>query len=957
MTSFESFIRELEDSPEYQGQIVHIRRVEPRDARYGELGRPFPAPIERVLEDRGIERLYSHQALATNMARDGQDVLITTGTASGKTLCYALPILETLLQGRRARSLLLFPTKALTQDQFRGFSRAMESAKIDESLAGVYDGDTPSSLRKKLRTNASAIFSNPDMLHASIMPQHGRWAEFIANLEYLVLDEIHVYNGIFGSNMANLMHRFWRICERYGSDPQIIACSATIANPAELAERLTGREMEVISEDGSPRGGRTYLFWNPPTVRERDWRSRRSANVEAHDLMVRLVQQGIPTIVFSKARVTAEMIYRYVRDKLREETPQLAGKICPYRGGYLPEERREIERRLFEGELMGVSTTPALELGIDVGVLDASVVVGYPGTLASFFQQAGRAGREERDALVILIGIDTATNQYVMTEPDYIFGRPIEAAVLEPENPFVTLGHLRCASHELPLSDEEADSFGPDSDLVLSVLEENHKIHRIDDKWYHSASEIPHHELALRYAYGETVMIEDEETGEVIEEVDKADAPPLVHPDAIYLHNGETWRVLDLDMERNIATVRRVDVDYYTQPLGGADVHHIDLKLREKPFGTGVAHWGEVTAYDRTVGYEKIHFYELDAISRHGLNLPPLTLETMAFWIEPPEPLLARVRNAGLNTHSGLRGIGYATRMLLPLFITCNTLDFSHTIGSANSPWQSIFVYELYTHGLGFTEKAYERLGEIMPAVLEHIKSCDCEDGCPACVGKPLRQFASWNVERHEGAVPSRESAIMILEGLLGDRSALDCPDRTNLADRTDGEKARLRKALRRRLERMREPRLLHRIEPTPPEGYPEPIEEEVLDRPDVAQRRRSRRDFHKKLRQRLEQNIPDERLSPETGKNGAPQGMKRGRGSRKPIDFPGAPLVRDTGAADIRGRYEPQETQSAPEEASVEGEKPTNNEEKATGEQPRSLGDSIASRARKLKKKRSGNE
>ncbi|MFW6438201.1 MAG: DEAD/DEAH box helicase, partial [Armatimonadota bacterium] len=813
---FTDFLEDIRKSRGYREQIVYVRDVPEREARYADPDEPLSGPLQRALSGRGIQRLYTHQARAIDLARGGGDLLVVTSTASGKSLCYQVPAIEMLREDPDATALFLFPTKALCQDQFQSMRRLLDEAGLDEVFAGVYDGDTPSDLRRQLRDEASLIFSNPDMVHAALMPQHARWADFLSRLKLVVLDEMHVYSGIFGANMANLMRRLWRVGEHYEVVPQVIGCSATIANPRELARKVVGRPMEVVDDDGSPSGRRTYVFWNPPRERARQWRSRRSANVEAHELMAALLEHGVPTITFSKAKMTAEMIHRYVTKTLSEEAPDLVGKVTPYRGGYLPEERREIERRLFSGDLMGVSTTRALELGIDVGALDASILVGYPGTLASFFQQTGRAGRADRQSLSVLVGLDTAINQFIMGSPDYLFGRPIEDAVVDADNPFVITGHLRCAAHELPLLDDETREFGRFAQVVLGVLERNRKLKRVRDRWYHAASETPQHEVSLRAGDIANVIIQDEQTGETLGEIAYGDAEPILHPQAIYMHRGDTYEVQELDMERLRCYVRRVSVDYYTQPLGGEDVHHIDHRLREKPFGTGTAYWGEVTAYERTWGYEKVHFYELDAISRHMLDLPTLVLETMAVWLEPPESLMEQVRVAGLDAHSGLRGIGYATRMLLPAFMTCDTLDFSHSIGSANSPWQTIFIFENYLHGLGFTEKAYERLHEIMPRVLEHIRSCECNDGCPVCVGKPLRQYAAWNVERHEGSVPSKSAALMILEGLLGDGTNLENPDTVSLTDSDEAGRVRLERALQRRLERAREPQVFHPIEPQP---------------------------------------------------------------------------------------------------------------------------------------------
>ncbi|MHC4592248.1 MAG: DEAD/DEAH box helicase, partial [Planctomycetota bacterium] len=346
----EAFLNDVQSAPEYRDQIVYVREAAARKAICAEPESPLSPAVCAALESRGVQRLYSHQAEAVNHVRNGRNVLVVTGTASGKSLCYVIPTIETLLADPTARALLLFPTKALSQDQFRGFNAALSAAGMPDVLAGVYDGDTPSTMRRRLRDHGSVIFSNPDMLHAGILPQHGRWADFLAHLRLLVLDEVHVYSGIFGSNAANLFRRFWRVCAHYGADPQVVACSATIGNPKELAEGVTGREMSLVENDGSPRGRRVYVFWNPPRVRGTTWRSRRSANVEAHELMAMLIQRGVPTIAFSKAKMTAEMIHRYVCEKLQQIAPHLVTKVTPYRGGYRPAERRDIERRLFEGE-------------------------------------------------------------------------------------------------------------------------------------------------------------------------------------------------------------------------------------------------------------------------------------------------------------------------------------------------------------------------------------------------------------------------------------------------------------------------------------------------------------------------------------------------------------------------------------------------------------------------------
>ena len=965
----EGFINEIRQDPRYADQVVHVHKVDPCPPSYAPSDHELSPKMAQTLSAMNIQRLYSHQAEAIRFAEQGHDVLITTGTASGKTLCYTLPLIETLYADPGAKALLLFPTKALCQDQFKGFSTVLEAAGLSDRMAGVFDGDTPSGLRRKLRDHASVIFSNPDMIHAVLMAQHARWAAFLGQLRMIVLDELHTYSGIFGSNMALVLRRFFRLCRHYGSVPQIVACSATIANPKELADQLTERQFQVIDRDGSPRGAKTYVFWNPPKVRRGDWRSRRSANVEAHELMAKLIERNVPTITFSKAKMTAEVIQRYVSDQLRRTAPGKAPRVATYRGGYQPEERREIEGRLFNGELLGVSTTRALELGIDVGSLEACIIVGYPGTRAAFFQQAGRAGRTEEASVVFLVGLDTSVNQYVMSSPDYVFGRSIEQAVIDPDNPFVATGHVRCAAYEMPISDEEAGMFGPHAEMVLRVLSENMKLKKIDHSWYHAASETPNHEVSLRNYADANVAIHDVDTGAVLGEVNKYDAEPIVHPGAVYMHRGETYIVLNLDLDRRLAQVKRQEVDYYTQPLGGTDIHHIDNRLREKDFGTGKAYWGEVTADFNTHGYEKIHFYSLDSFAAEDVALPTLVLETMAVWIVPPEGLMEEVRLAGLDAGNGLRAIGYATRMLLPLFMTCDTLDFSHSIGCVNAPWNTIFIYERYPHGLGFTLKVYDLLDRIMPRVLDNIKQCTCKKGCPCCVGKPLRQYATWDVQRGEASIPKKAPAIMILEGLLSDRTNLVQEDQHTLTGTEPASNLRLEQALRRRLERMREPEVFHPIDPLPQvrTGYPDAEEEQDLAKPDVAKRQERRRDFDRNLQRRIAKRIAIDKLpapgagdsSLEIAKPGERTVPPPGSGGRRgavvrPTDFgtrPGPP-----GAAD-KEPVPDQRIQLRGGSGNRTGERGRGEERRDHEERPLVLGDTLAARARKRYKKKSEGE
>ncbi|MDP6779907.1 MAG: DEAD/DEAH box helicase, partial [Candidatus Latescibacteria bacterium] len=452
--SFTRFLSQIQNTRDYGGQIVHVEVIPPREACFAEVEGGIHPALSDALRHQGIDRLYTHQAEALAALRRGEHVTVVTSTASGKTLCYQIPTLEALLQDPEATALYFFPTKALAQDQARGLSRFGEISPSLRFDLGTYDGDTPPDLRRKLRDEGRVILTNPDMLHQGVLPNNARWARFFQNLRYVVIDEVHAYRGVFGSQVANVIRRLSRVCAHYGANPQLICCSATIANPKELAVSLTGREMTLVDSDGSPRGARRFVFWNPPYL-EGSTSDRRSPNTEARRLMTELIQDRVQTIAFVRARTTAEVIYRYCQEDLARIGPKLAQAIRAYRGGYLPTERREIERMLFEGDLLGVVSTNALELGIDIGGLDASLIVGYPGTVASMWQQAGRAGRKADESLVVFIGQNAPIDQFLMREPKYFFGQSPEHATIDPDNPHVAVGQLRCALHELPVRGEE----------------------------------------------------------------------------------------------------------------------------------------------------------------------------------------------------------------------------------------------------------------------------------------------------------------------------------------------------------------------------------------------------------------------------------------------------------------------------------------------------------------------
>ncbi len=767
----QEFLQSLKDDPDYRDQIVHVHTEPARDPVWAPLPKGLSPDIPVFLTDLGIDRLYQHQADAIRTLLEGDNLLLATGTASGKSLCYQIPLLQRMLQDPNATGLLVFPTKALAGDQAEKWNGAVTRLPgIDDprSLFAVpFDGDSNAADRRVARDSARLLVTNPEMIHANLLPGHSRWQRFLHGLNFVVLDEVHTYTGFFGANMANVIRRLDRICEHYGGKPQYVCSSATIGNPNEVAELLVNRPFRVIDTDSSATGTRTFVFWNPPRMKQRQWRGRRSANVEAHELMTALVQRRVPTICFSKARNTAEMIYRYVRERLESKAPGMVSRVIPYRGGYSGKDRRHLERQLRDGELLGVSTTRALELGIDIGMLDACIIVGYPGILNAFLQQAGRAGRGQSNTLCILVGIDTPINQYIMQHPEYVFERPLERIVIDRDNPFVVLGHVHCASAELPVTGVDVQRFGYAAPLALEVLEEYNKVYHGEDIWYHASSEQPAFDVRLRGWGDESTVVTDVRSGRVIDRLDKYRAMRLFYKDAIYFHQGDTYHVIEHDTDKNLVSVRKTEVSYYTDPATGTAVDHVDSILDQRPFGTGKAFLGEVYARLDTPVYERIRFYTMDRISQHPTELPSIAYEAMAFWIEPPEELMQQVRVAGLDPDSGMMGILLCVSRILPLFLTCDQNDFDWSQGCRNAPWQTMFWFEFYAHGVGNSEQCYDRLEEIMPVALEHLATCDCEDGCPNCTSRLITPYHVRNIELGEGQVFSRRAAVVVLNSLL----------------------------------------------------------------------------------------------------------------------------------------------------------------------------------------------
>ncbi len=770
---FLRFLAELTASRDYRGQIAHVERLEEREARFGELDPPPPPELAAALRALGVERLWSHQAQTVAAARRGENVVTVTGTASGKTLGFLVPILESLLADPESTAFLLYPTKALAQDQLKGIVRLAQAHPALQAVvrAGVYDGDTSQSARRKIRDEANLVLTNPDMLHRGILPYHAKWHRVFRRLRHVVVDEVHTYRGIFGSNVGNVLRRLRRVAAHYGAEPAFLCSSATIRNPEELAGSLAGLPFTLVDDDGSPRGPKIFVLWNPPYLDGAEM-ERRSGNVEATELFVKLVERGVHTIVFTKARVVTELVYKYAREDLLHRRGGLAEKIKPYRGGYLPAERREIERQLFSGELLGVAATNALELGIDIGGLDAAVLVGFPGTVASIWQQAGRAGRSRDEAIAFFVGYNDPVDQYLLRHPRYFFAQNPEAAVCDPANPYILAGHLACAAFELPLTAADAELFGPEGEAVRELLREEGELQRLEGEDYWSSTEFPASGVNLRTLSDDTFSIVDTDNGDtVIGTVDAISAPELIYPEAVYLHEGETFFVSELDLEKKIARVKRVSVDYYTQPVLDTSIRVLGERERRDEAGE------ILTLYDATVTwattmFKKIKFGSMDSIGYKNLDLPPQHLETVALGWSPSARTVSAVMREGLNPVEGLMGMRNLAITVFPVLAMCDRADVGGVIDSSNTGRPTLFLYDRFPGGLGFAERAYSEFARLTAEAMEVLTGCPCADGCPSCVGLPvLRPPQHQDPDAGMGyPIPHKRAARLLLESLLGGR-------------------------------------------------------------------------------------------------------------------------------------------------------------------------------------------
>ncbi len=732
------FLRQLQASSHYRGQIAACRVLEARPARFAEPREPLSTEARRLLLAAGVEHLFAHQAEALDAVRAGEHVVLCTGTASGKSLCYQLPVLARLLEDPDARALFVFPAKALAYDQLDALERMISRAELEaRARPACYDGDTPTHKRSAIRREATILLTNPDMLHVSILPYHAKWAGFFARLRFVVLDEIHTYRGIFGSHVAGVVRRLQRICRHYGSDPQFICCSATLGNPRDLAERLIQRTVRLIDDDASPRGRKLVILWNPPVLDDAGL-ARRSGNVEAQELMEALLRAGAGVIAFSKARVGAELIYRYLIENLRRHSPELIERVRPYRGGYLPLERREIERGLFSGEIRGVCSTNALELGIDIGTLDAAIVVGFPSTLCSLWQQAGRAGRRQDDSLVFFVAHADPIDQYLIHNPGFVFDKPLEAAVIDPQNAHILARQLACAAFELPLTRADFDCFGEVAESIAELHVERGELRHTAQRYFWSSAETPALKTNLRTISDRTFSILDITGGRntVIGQVDAISAPELVYPSAIYLHQADSYVVRALDWDAAVARVERFDGDYYTQPLLHSSIRVVQQR-GEAEFCGGRRHYGDVIVKWQTVGFRAYKYQTLELIGQTKLELPPQQLDTTGLWLCPPPAALQTLAGQGFKKYEALSGARNLLLVALPPLAMADRHDVGGIVDSAQLGEPAIFIYDRYAGGVGYARHGYEYCSELLAMARRIVDGCDCENGCPACISPP----------------------------------------------------------------------------------------------------------------------------------------------------------------------------------------------------------------------------
>lgn len=754
--NLEQLIDSLKASPAFMENVTRWETIPARPARLAAFPPQIDARIPAMLKTRGVEALYTHQRQAVEAILRGENVVVVTPTASGKTLCYNLPVLNGILHNEDTRALYLFPTKALSADQAHELYEMVEALDVPIK-AYTYDGDTPAAARRSIRQAGHVVVTNPDMLHAAILPGHTKWVKLFENLKYVVIDEIHAYRGVFGSNLANVIRRLKRLCAFYGSSPQFICCSATIANPKELAETLTGEPMTLIDENGAPMGERHVVLYNPPVV-NRQLGIRRSSLLETRNIASLLVRNGIQSIVFARSRLHVEVLTKYLKDLVRSVLGE-SERVRGYRGGYLPTQRREIERGLRDGRVTAVVATNALELGIDIGRLDACVLCGYPGTIASTWQQAGRAGRRRGTSLTILVASSSALDQYIVNHPDYFFRKSPENALVNPDNLYIQMNHLKCAAFELPFLENERFGAADATQAMLSYLGEQGFLRLTGGRWHWSTEEFPAAEISLRSAGDENFMIvdiTDPANHKIIGEMDRYTVPMLLHEQAIYMHQAQQYQVEKLDFANKKAYIRKVDVGYYTDADLNVDLRVLDSE-KEDADSVPPRALGEVLVTSMVTLFKKMKFDTHENLGFGPVDLPEMELTTSACWWTLPESAAEGLSQDELQ--GGMLGISTMLRQIAPLYLMCAPRDIA-VLYRTRDPFTrkpAIYLYDNCPGGVGLAEKVYDMLPMLLRSARDAIAECPCEAGCPSCVGPSGEVGAS-----------GKKTALLLLQRLVG---------------------------------------------------------------------------------------------------------------------------------------------------------------------------------------------
>lgn len=731
-------IDRLREDGDFRANLTAWRSFAPQPGRYS----PFPDEVNPELAEglrkRGISNLYTHQREAFMALQEGRNVCVVTPTASGKTLCYNLPVLNELMKNPNSRALYLFPTKALSQDQVSELTETIETLEVKIG-AYTFDGDTPTSARTAVRNAGHVVVTNPDMLHAGILPHHTIWIRLFENLKFVVIDEIHHYRGVFGSHLANLIRRLRRICAFYGSSPQFICCSATIANPAELAGKLIEAPVTLVDNNGAPSGEKHFLFYNPPVV-NRELGIRASSVKQAGHLAASLLFREIQSIVFARSRLRVEILTTYLKEAVARRGGDPA-KVRGYRGGYLPTERREIERGLRNGEVMAVVSTNALELGIDIGSLDVCIMCGYAGGVARTWQQAGRAGRRSATALVILVASSAPLDQFIIGHPDYFFEQSPESATIDSNNLFILTSHLKCAAFELPFTEGDAFGLDPTSTAeLLDFLAQHRVLRKTRNRWHWSAETYPASDISLRTAApGNVVILDTTDNGRVIGEVDFFNAPVEVYENAVYLHETRQYTIESLDLDDRKAYARPVEVDYYTDAEMKVDLRVLD-RLQEKERNRATLCRGELSVTWLPTVYKKIKFGTHENVGWGEIHLPEQTMHTTGFWLEFPEDIAERCGLGREALGEALHALANALRQVAPVHVVCDPSDILATarLRAPGSEKPSLFLYERYPGGVGYSEKLYTHHDRILEAAIALLSGCPCREGCPSCVGPAM---------------------------------------------------------------------------------------------------------------------------------------------------------------------------------------------------------------------------